>query len=1024
MVTLLKGKNRHGVAPLGLSANSTASALSINGSRTSFNYDIGSYEAQRLLNLVEVPSHESESVISENRMHISEAMREDIKGRRPSIPDTNALMTRANSEISLYTPMRRRSLMTTPGVATREVRPDPSSPRGRTRYSLPSTPSRRQSIESTGAGIVGIPPLPISSDPIPRALTPCEAEYKQTGAFKLGTLRITNGSPARSPARDPNDKSTEGSSEVGPIGDYFETVQVVPDSSTEVEPSGIVTQKVGNPNTSSYSRPSERLGPEAVDREPATQSQVPSQLLIDDGMLKVPQMQVTSKHTAVEDELFDDEQNEYSSIEILDVRIDTSAKSLPARPKLSTERRNSKEISRSDSGIASPASEYSHAPLSKADSGYSSSVSLRSFSLRPPVPDKDRTSDVEVEVMPNTGTQQSTESRQLEISSSPIMVASVNVTEPFHGASPPPVPTKDSHLVTPGCSHASGEPSPSFQQNSKRWSTWDNSQMPQRVLSPSDNVRSQSNNLIESHRTSLLNPTAGPSSNSTLSISTGFRKPGKLQRFLSGGRTSLIVHSTHPTEYSSIPSVSRDMHVKLQSHSGRLPVSFRRLALKSAASKETLGTILSVGSAELLQDDDVPSNNPSGQSRGLDHKGTPISIESAIVNTVSATFAKKPIPRKPVPVRNKESVMRELTKPQRITEKISRDNIIKSASWHGTNGSTTLARENERVRYSVPSIRLTRSNTMTGQAKGNGESAYASGRRSYDFGQGKSHSTTSLELPPASSRAKLSKSPPPVSMRTRNMGSLRIPPPPRAQSTPPENMKWSGRPTFSRRGSRDENFTIPEVAGTSAPNHPMVSRRSSRENMHSYPPAQAYRYGDTPPLTAANNFQPMGHRMQAPALSRRPSWDVQVNHGPSLSRRPSSENYSRRSSLASQSSQHSSGTTRSNFSRQQHHSYPNLPSLQRRSSYDDYHLVPQDSGIRDNGPYPSISRNGQAYVSDPLSGRTMSMPQQWDQPVLHPSHTPRHHYRNRSLDHNGNPAPYRVLHSYHSPAYKHVPIWG
>ncbi|XXH02689.1 Rho GTPase-activating protein [Hypoxylon texense] len=671
---------------------------SINGSRTSFNYDIGSYEAQRLLNLVEVPSHEGDSVISESRMHISEAMREDLRNRRPSIPDTNTLMTRANSEISLYTPMRRRSLMSTPGVATREVRPDPNS-RGRTRYSLPSTPSRRESMESMGVGTISIPPVLISSDPIPRALTPCEAEYKQTGAFKLGTLRITNGSPARSPARDPNDKSTEGSSEVRPMGDYFETPQVAPDSSTEVKSSNTTVENVGNQNTADYLKLSQQLSPDTVDLEPAARYPLSSELVFDDGMLKVPQIQVTSKHTAVEDELFDEEPNEYSSVEVLDVRVDPNAKSLPARPKLTTERRNSKEISRSDSGIASPSSEYSQPPLSKADSGYSSSVSLRSFSLRPPVPDKDRNSDVEVEIIPSASTQQSTESKESGVLSSPIVVASVNVTEPFHGASPPPVPMKDPHLMTPGSPQTPGELSPSLRRNSKRFGAWDDRQMPQRVLSPSNNIRSQANDHIEYHRTSLLNPTTVQSNNYTLSISTGFRKPGKLQRFLSGGRASLTVHNTHPTEQSSVPSVSRDMQVKLQSHSGRLPGSFRRFALKSAASKETLGTILSVGSAELLQDDDVPLNHPSGQPRGLDHKATPISIESAIVDTVSPPFAKKPIPRKPVPVRNKESGARgELTKPQRIMQKISRENIAQSASWHGANGFNKLARENERAK--------------------------------------------------------------------------------------------------------------------------------------------------------------------------------------------------------------------------------------------------------------------------------------------------------------------------------------
>ncbi|KAI1766278.1 hypothetical protein GGR53DRAFT_528750 [Hypoxylon sp. FL1150] len=1005
----------HGHVPQG--------TMPINGSRTSFNHDTGLYDAQRLLNLVEVPSHKSNSVTSETHIHISEAMREDSKGRRPSIPsipDTNASLPRANSDVSLYAPMRRRSLMTTPGVATRDVRLEPNSSRGRTRHSVPSTPSRRESMESMRVERINFPPPLTNPDPIPRAHTPCEAEYKQTGAFKLGTLRITNGSPARSPARIPNEA-------IQHERDYFATVQMAPNGSTELGPSNIV-EKVWSPTIANPEETTQLTCPDTIVLETVSQLPADHQLnqpLLDDGKLKVPLIQVTSKHTALEDELFDDDLNEYSFVEILDVRVDANAKSLPGQPKLTAGRRNSKDINRSDSGIASPASECSQPRLSKADSGYSSSASLRSFSSRPPVPEKDRNLDIDVE---DISAQQSVGSRDSDVLSSTITMASANISETVRRASPPPVPAKDPHHISLTSPTASGELSPSFQRNFSLSSGSNHGQMLQRVLSTTNSTRNQAN-AVGPHRASLLNPTAIQSNNSTLSISTGFRKSGRLQRFLSGGRTSLIVHDTHPTENASVPAVSRDMQVKLQSHSGRLPRSSRRLALKSAASKETLGTILSVGSLEMLLDDDIPTSDPSGQLIS-DGKGAPVSIKLAISNTTSPTFSKRPIPRKPVPIRNKEHSAREPAKTQRITGRVYRENSTQASPWNSTSGaiysSSLPARGDERVRHSVPAIRLTRSNTMSGHAKDDGRLAYAGNRHSHDFGQGKSHSTTSLELPPASSRARLSKSPP-VSMRTRNMGSLRLPPP-RSQSTPPENMKQPSRPGFSRRGSRDGNSTIPEVTGTFLPNHPVMSKRSSRESFHNYPPAHPHRSASTPPTSAANNLQPLEPRTSVGTLSRRPSWDVPVNHGPSLSRRPSSENFSRRSSLASQSSHRSSATAGPGLPRQPYHSQPDLPSLQRRSSYDNYNLIPQDSGIRDNGPYPSISRDGQSYVSDPWSGRSMSMPQQWeqqwDQLAQYPPHAPRHHYRQQSLDKNGNPAPYRVLHSYHSPAYKHVPIWG
>ncbi|KAI2617170.1 hypothetical protein GGR54DRAFT_641273 [Hypoxylon sp. NC1633] len=996
-------------------------SLSMNASRSSFGYDTGSYEAKRLLNLVEEPPRDNSSVIWENRIHISEAMRSDLRGRRPSVPETTTSpITRFVSDISLYTPMRRRSLMT-PGIATREMRADPEPPKPRTRYSLPSTPARRESMESIGVGTISMPPLMVNSDTVPRALTPCETDYQQTGAFKHGTLRITNGSPARTPAYDLSDgvhrDDPEAQSAGGLASGYFGMTSAKDGSSTA--PENVEVQ-----NAESDHNPSASSPPDVTVTKCSIQPQTPwsspehqlSQSIQTEGKLQIPQMQVTSKHTAVEDDLFGDGPDEYLGAEVLDVRVDESAKSQPPRPKLSSERRNSREISRSDSGIASPASEYSHAPLSKADSGYSSSVSLRSFSLKPQVSEKESASVVEDEAEPKPGVEQGVQATDSEFTNSTSMLPNVVVPRPKDRASPPPVPMKDPHRIHIGSPKASGGLSP-FQQN-YRSVTSNHSQMPERVLAPS--IRNQANSIVASRRASLRNSTV---SNSALSITTSFRKPGKLQRFLSGGRAPLTVYNTHPSEDTSVPEITGDMHAKLQAHTGLLPGSLRRLALKSAASRETLGTILSVGSAELLQDDDVSPTISSGQLRALDRKqGTPISsIESTITSTTSLSLLKPQIRRKPVPGRsNNFSVERKLAQLPGIGGgNRGLEETIQAASRHSIGGAihgpSRHSFENARVpRYSVPAPQLTRSNTTT------------VARSSYELAAGKSHSTTSLQLPPAPPHVKISKSPPPVSMRTRNIGSLRVPPPPRSKSTPPENKRRPARPPYSRRGSREGDLRGNDVTSIFAPNHPTMSRRSSRESFHAHPPAQAYRYNGTPPLMpAGNNPQASRYRTGA-AETRVPNWDVPVGHGPSLSRRPSSD-YSRRGSLASQSSHLSSATTRPSFFRQQHHSQPNLPSLNRRSSYDEYNLVPQDSLIRDNGPYPTLSRNGQTVVTDPWSGRPMSMPQQFDKPldipIRHPSHSSRRHHRNRSMDQDGNPAPYRVLHSYNSPAYRNVPIW-
>ncbi|CAK7232605.1 hypothetical protein SBRCBS47491_008329 [Sporothrix bragantina] len=89
----------------------------------------------------------------------------------------------------------------------------------------------------------------------------------------------------------------------------------------------------------------------------------------------------------MDDMLFEDDHSTsgYADVEVLDVRLDPSAKATPksSRPEPLAARKSAHSmlsVSRSDSDfMTSPTSESSNKPLSKADSGYSSNVSLRSF---------------------------------------------------------------------------------------------------------------------------------------------------------------------------------------------------------------------------------------------------------------------------------------------------------------------------------------------------------------------------------------------------------------------------------------------------------------------------------------------------------------------------------------------------------------------------------------------------------------------------------------------------------------------
>ncbi|KAI1466522.1 uncharacterized protein F4812DRAFT_81775 [Daldinia caldariorum] len=958
-------------------------SLSMSTSRTSFNYDPFSYEAQRLSNLVSEPSREDSSLALENRTHVYEAMRGDVWGRRPSIPEVTPSITHSSSDISLYTPMRRRSFMT-PGVATREVLVDSTLPKIKSRYSLPSTPARRNSMELMDVGTIEAPPGLAISDPAPRALTPCEAEYTQTGAFKFGTLRITNGSPARSPARSlspvrdsSGDIRQEEAEELAvnrTTEDYFGTA---PTGHSQTRNSETSLPKVEGQNVENSLSPPSSSNTEAVTSACSISSLGSSELttehqislpLFNDGKPNILDVHVTSKHTAMEDKLFDDEPDEYSSVEILDVRIDTNAKSTPPCSKPVLEKGSSREISRSDSGIASPASESSVAPLSKADSGYSSSVSLRSLSSKPSAPKKDRT----VEATSDAGVKQSEHAEEPDATILTTATANVKISRLSNEPSPPPVPMKDSHLAALASPKAPSELSPQSQQTSRLTGISQPTGAPERVLSPR-NLRSRPSRSIETHQM----PSGGLHvSSPSRSITSGFRKPGKLQRFLSGsrGRAPLTVHNTHPTGYTRVPAVPRDMHARLQTHTGSRAISFRKLALRSAASKETLGTILSVGSAELLQDEDFSSKTLGGQIMASDrNQKALVSMESKAAGNLSTLS--KSIRRKPVSSQSNDISPESTTAIKTSMENNIAQVVSSQTANRDYNGSTNAMIASENTRCPTYAVQQPISNAMTISREE--ESRTINSKASYEFAQGKSRSASTLEPPPPVPSSRFSKSPPPVSMRTRNMGSLRVPSPARSKSTPPENMGRPRLPPHSHRGNPEDKLRTPEMSNTFAANRMTASRRSSREKL-------------------------------------------QMDHDPSLSRR--SSDISRRSSLSRQSSQRSAATTGPAFFGQQYHSQPDLP-LHRRSSYDEYNILPQNSSARDNGPYPSLSRNGQTYVSNPWSGRSMSLPQQWDQGVQYPPHPPRHHIRHRSLDQYGNPMPYRVLHSYNSPAYRHLPIW-
>lgn len=162
-----------------------------------------------------------------------------------------------------------------------------------------------------------------------------------------------------------------------------------------------------------------------------------------------------------------------------------------------------------------------------------------------------------------------------------------------------------------------------------------------------------------------------------------------------------------------------------------------------------------------------------------------------------------------------------------------------------------------------------------------------------------------------------------------------------------------------------------------------------------------------------NNNTSAYHRTNSMSSSQHS--DSAVSRSSSLSRRPSS----------AQGGHYRDSGGRSVYTTNQQRAYAQQQlhqqqMLRHRQSYDG-HFYNMNQRYQ-NGPYPATSRD----YYDPWLQQVYAGPYQ-------PPYVPRSgsHYRNRSMGSSyygwpggGRQVPYRVLHSYNSPAYRNVPIWG
>lgn len=308
----------------------------------------------------------------------------------------------------------------------------------------------------------------------PRARTPCDQEYAHIGAYKLGSLRITNGSASPSPSRKKKEAEVQDEQEIRLPGDFQEPAEELPyqaarrvlerrssgfqalsesiarlgrrsggnlrrdKESYKEEPlpmatgrSAVLTLRNPEPDSSVH-RPGAivetlidvpkasalalfdfegQLPTHAAElAQQYMQDIVGSPFSFEDSQPGTPRFCVTSKNTAQEDDLFEDDQNVSSdslvrrgspehALQILSGGLAPQAQLLSSSVESSLS-----GVSQGKSSQAPSSGAQSIAVLSKIDSGYSSTQSLKSLDFHndgrcsvrasldsvaaPPVPDK------------------------------------------------------------------------------------------------------------------------------------------------------------------------------------------------------------------------------------------------------------------------------------------------------------------------------------------------------------------------------------------------------------------------------------------------------------------------------------------------------------------------------------------------------------------------------------------------------------------------------------------------------------
>ncbi|KAF9772690.1 hypothetical protein IL306_009590 [Fusarium sp. DS 682] len=941
-----------------MSLTASKKSMAATGRSGSTSYDTRAAGAKKLLNAKEkLPS---ESIISRSKVDSDETGQDVTDDTSNTNQSAGSSISRTNSDVSLYMPMRRRSVVQTPGIATRAHHSNPPvSAKSSFRKSLPATPcqSRHNSIESGMARRMSMPTTIPSQAQFPdRAVTPVEADYKQLGGMKFGSLRITNGAPRASPVPE-DDVKQKGASESAlavPLVEYIDE--------HANNPLSLMNQR---------STVTDANEPKAGDKSATTRITIPvTEHSSDADKSRTGDGGMSGAGNAVS----------FPVAEVLDLREDPNVNPDPKKMQLGLENKMLKALSRSDSGfIPSPSSEKTQRSASRVDSGYSSNVSVRSLpSLRSGVTDKNTMAsdklDIDMSEMYSPSDSISTRTSSLVPSQSRNRL-------PIHLEVPLSSTDDDTSSTCPTSpSSPTSRPFPPFARGSRMRlsSLKSNKSFEPRVSNTSTAPIVLSK---EEFKEQLPSPTADVS-----------RGGSKIYRFLNGSRKNGSLKK------GEVITVEQDATANsLRLKTGSLS-KFQRPSLRKEKSRDTLHTIMSVGSQDAAGGarrgkEDVTRGPKKTAVKKMSRRQSwrqsiaqMFGSRSADASpALSAMPEPEPTPRRPsTAIKLTSRSSNTAPRPRAVSSWSSRPVPKKAASSSSNLNLPTRKMANK------SSIQGNRDKPELAHLRTNVSAPNLSANRRLSL------NPSGLET----DQALRTKNSPPVSMQNRSSK----PPRPKSQA---QNRAMTPSCPINSRPSTGRRLSLPQDYGRMTPHRRQVShgrpelRNSSRGMAMSPTVGLGSLQGNTAQHSRVLSYSSNGTQQNGPPAQ-------QVRHH-------------RRVSAPAQPRSRSSTTLIQLQQQQVHHQQILQQHQQRRPRSSLQSWAPMDMHSLNQQLQQNYIMQNQALVYS-----TPNTVQQYPNiyvtsPVLS---QPTHGRQGSQGGMYVQDAPFRVLHSYNSPAYRNVPIWS